>query len=257
MDVLTAQSPQRILSYSKPLTMLRNLLSLMGLKWWLSWREQTGQVLSFVPTLTKESTDLKSYNIYHSADKCPFTVFEDCLIDNNLQSLGNAPDHVLKQAWEHIYSDYIKLIDDGTGLSHIQQVARIHFLQAKIDRVKGLCDEMVTLYNILPESVANDVIEPLYDALNESGYKVKGIEDLNKVVAYIKREEVSLRMMINNLPKDSQDVKDKVDRAYFDSVLIGIEEIMKIPISKDNLTVSKYCAYVQRARKYIEHQNKK
>lgn len=208
--------------------------------------------------MTNDVKGLESYNICHSADKCLFPVFEDCLIDGNYSGLGDAPKYIQEQAWQRIYSEYLQMIDDGSNAARLEQIGRIHSLSAKIDRIKSLCAHVLHISEMITDvEKMNEVAEPLFEALRESGYRVKRLEDLKRVIALIKSDESTLKMLINNLP-ENEDGGSVITRAQFDKNIIEIEAFMKMPVSKEKLTVSKYCGYVQRMRAHSEaSKNKK
>jgi hypothetical protein len=198
-------------------------------------------VISSAPPQIPEPNAFASYNIYRSADKCPFSVFEKCLCDEDYSGLGDAPPQILAEAWMNIYFEYLKLTDDGSTTDKIKHLGHIQSLSAKIQVSK-----------MLASSMAETGFEILIPVLHDLGYKfVKSIEDIPRIVALIKREEVNMNILINNLPKNTG---NKMDKKVFDDILFRLSEHLHFIIHKDKITVSEYCSLVNGYRKHIELQ---
>ncbi len=187
---------------------------------------------------------IPSYNIYRCAEDCPFPVFEKCLVDENYHALGEAPDEVLQQAWLSIYFEYLQLIDSGTTNDRMRHLGRIHVLSGKVEMVKRVC-----------QSILDTQMDLLLPVLHDLGYTfVKHIDDLRRVVALIKKDEMELKILIANLPKEEG---TKPTRDHFDQVLFRISEFLHTIIHKDKITVSEYCGLVNSYEKHVRASNKR
>lgn len=214
-----------------------------GLKKLCFWNRRA--ISSSQQQATDDADTLELSGIIHSIHNCPFTTFEDCLIDNNYKGLSaTATDLQLEQAWLQIYSEYTAKTDDGRSGSKLRQLAQVTALSSKISRIKSLCEQ------------AYDTNEAVYlDCLRDSGYKIETIADVKKVVATIKTEEMRLSMLVKNLPKEEKG--QTITRDYFDDILSAIGQHLSIVLVKENITVATFCAYVRRLNKWIEAQKPK
>jgi len=190
--------------------------------------------------------DLASLNVISSIDICTIDKFEKCIIDEDLTILGGDTKEINEAAWLKIYSDYLASIDDGRNKSHIATLGRIHYLSGKIQIVKMLCQMLVTTG-----------YREFYNCLKEWGYHVDKMEDTKAIIAQLKRDEMDLSMLINQLPKES----GGIDKDYFTNMIVEFEEMQGFGIEKSTLTVAKFCQYhkkmaKKREQKKTQPQNK-
>lgn len=239
-----AQNQQETPNFKKPLTGHHPTPKKWDWSRLLFWRGQTKQDTLQPEVTTNEGSGSELSGIIVSAHKCPFVVFEDCIVDNNYKGLGEASDEVLQNAWLTLYSEYCTLIGDGASNARIVQVAKATAMSAKIDRVKSLIRNAI-------ETGA----ETFLQCLRDSGYKVEILADLNKIIASIKTEEIRLGMLMKNLNKD--DKGSKITRDYFDDMLAAFADKDNLGVSVNksdpNFMLSSYCALYRRMGKKQEN----
>jgi hypothetical protein len=195
-----------------------------------SSKGQMVQDISFAGEMIQDVKDWKSLGIIASANECSISVFEDCLIDGNLKSLGNGTEEQLQSAWLNIYSDYLKLTDRGSNETNIKSLGKIYALSARIKLVKLMCNGLIdTGYHAY------------FDALADWGFKLDKIEDVKKVIAAIKMDEMEKSILINNLPK--QNKGKLIDRDHFTRLICEFEAMQGFPLDKETLTVAKFAVY--------------
>lgn len=208
-----------------------------------SSKEQTNPDTSSADLTMNAQVDLSVLPVISSIDKCTMDKFETCILDENLKVLGDVPDNILQAAWLKIYSEYLNAMDDGRNKTHIATLAKIHYLSGKITMVKILCEGALKLgYHVY------------YEGLQAWGYTMEARDrDLPRIIASLKRDEMEMNMLIQNLPK--QEGK-KMDREYFTNMIIEFESMQHLSLEKSTLTVAKYCAYHKKLVKTIESKAK-
>lgn len=204
-----------------------------------SWSARIRAGSLFAPRETIDAKDLKSFNIIRSANRCPFDVFERCLLSDDYSGLGDAPLEILQEAFLSIYYEYISLMDDGGTTDRIHHIGKIHALSNKIQVTK-----------MIVSSIYDNQFEILFPVLHDLGYKfVRSAGDLPRVIALMKREEMNLKILIKNLPKQKE---AKMDKNVFDDVFFRLSEHLHTVIHKDKITVSEYCTLLNGYKKHVE-----
>lgn len=224
------------------ITRLKLRLQMVALKLGISLPILTeADIMQFQQEMN-EQKDSKSYAIFHSIDDCPFTIFENCLLNAKYDELGDAPESVLQEAWLNIYSEYISAINDGSAITKIQEMGKINAMTLKVKRLK----ELVHIYLETEYGV-------YLDCLKESGFKIEKESDLKQCIGRIKQQEVELNMLIKNISETKGEDGKGITKEYFTKILTTISIAFKIPpIQKQSITVAAYCSYYSQYNEYCK-----
>lgn len=170
-----------------------------------------------------------------------------CLCEKNLKALiieGMATDSVLQETWMIILSEYYELKGDAENMDQWVLSRDVTMLQNHL----FLLDQCVEFLKVRwSDSVADSVRKLGYsfNPANKEDYFV----DLDRVVSKSKTKYIHLKQLIKQLTEQVSKISDKpVERNYFDTMLINIEEMQKVSYSMESISVLKY---VQLEKKYF------
>jgi len=210
-------------------------------------------------------------SIYQNITNLPLSKFIDCIVDGNLSALiiTGFPDFKrLQSAWNNILQDYSEAIGTGEYRLYISLYKEISLLKIDYESIHTIVDALRSIQEFI---VIND-----YD-VNEDVYSCQKVlcKELNKLLhtscRFNNRDDISYHEELNKcirrtgglkirldlkllafaeIEKKAKDGK-KMDRAYFDSMLITISDHAKYEIG-ENITVSKYCERIKRYNLYCE-----
>lgn len=170
--------------------------------------------------------------------------FLDCLCDDNLNSLGDAPLEILQEAWLLILFEYYELKGERIDGSEL--------LRRDILRLNDhlfLLDHCVEYLKVrYSESIADSirklgyVFNPVIKEPEGYLYLLQTIVNQSKT-KYIQVQQ--LLKQLDELMKAAIDKKPK--REHFEGMLIAFEEMQKVSYSIDQICVTKF---IQLEKKY-------
>jgi hypothetical protein len=180
----------------------------------------------------------------------------------------------LQIAWSNILQEYSDAIGKGEYRTYISLYREISLLEFDLSTIHTLVDSMRVIQDYI---LINDfnVIEDIFTFQTKMGEDLNSIlktsckfnpkddattqEEFNKCIRRSASIKIKLDLKLlafDAIQKKNKDVGVKLDRKYFDSMMITISDYAKYEIS-DNITVSKYCERIKRYNHYCESLNAK
>lgn len=193
-------------------------------------------------------SELKLYTVCYDL---PIVRFIRCLCEGDYSALvieGEADPGTLVEAWQNIHQEYITLMgnsQDNYLFTLMLEVNRLYFRHLSITEAVKLLgahrfDELVMM---LKKEGFNYPFNPN----DTEGYR----KDLNKVVNRAKSLLVELEQKKKQLELLQQSQSTgKLDREYFDKILITLSQHMGFKLEKDKTTVTEY---IYTLKDYISH----
>jgi len=224
--------------------------------------------------LKQSHPEAPQLNLYQSISELPLSRFIDAVVDNNLFSLiksGNAqPDMLqLSAAWKNILDEYTEAMGSHEYKLYISLLREKEQLIIDYNLIRALVYAMHNVQDyIISEGfvVDNDVIS----FQKESGKSISDIlrynfvfnnkdntsyrSELDKAIrrSGIIKIQIDLKAMaLEAIQKKNIKSGGKMDRKYFDSILITISDHAKYEIT-ESITVSKFCERIKRYNNYCE-----
>ena len=220
----------------------------------------------FTSSLAEKSN--VSYRLYSGCDDLPLLKFEDCLCDENYQSLvieGNPPARVISERWLEIYSEFIDLSHETDAIAIKNLQFQMIVLTARIEKIKT-CVNYLMAYGSAYESaqhnkLAVEVATVSIDSLRKLGYKYKYdpkgktyYTDLKMVLSRSITWEVQLELKESQYEEYmSKNNGEPVSRNFFTRYLVSIQQLFKVSLNKNDLKVSEYCFW---KRDFVSRVNK-
>lgn len=211
-----------------------------------SWYSTLWQIILSAIWRSKPLDLIKSrqYDIYRTCQKLPMDKFLDCLCDDNLYSLGDAPLKVLYETWVLILFEFYELKGeriDGTELMR-RDILRLQDHLYLLD----LCVEI--LKERYSESIAQSVRKLGYSFSpidkTPEGYK----HLLHIIVNQSKTKYIQIQQLVKQLSDAMASIIEvKPKRENYEGMLIAFEEMQKVSYSMELVTVSKF---IQLEKKY-------
>ena len=187
-------------------------------------------------------------NIYHTCNECPLSVFIDCCIDHNFNSLikkGTAKKADLSRAWEMIYSEYSDNSGSTTGKALINLSKDISYHDAKL-RAIGLC------LKVLSHGPNRDCIHVLRDIYGynysfDISNPLQYASDLEQVASRTGSVMFTLQLKKAEYDRESAKVSGKpMTRESFYDILAVLFEHYHYPINPKQTTVTEFISYKKR-----------
>lgn len=189
--------------------------------------------------------------LYTACYDLPMSEFIRCMCDSDYTALvieGSAEADHLAEAWQKIHQEYIALLgnsQDNYLLTLMMEVNRLYFRHLSITEAVKLLrahrfDELVMM---LKKEGFNYPFNPN----DPEEYR----KDLNKVTNRAKSLLVELEQKKKQLELLQQNQSTgKIDREYFDKILITLSQHMGFKLEKDKTTVTEY---IYTLKDYISH----
>jgi len=199
------------------------------------------------------------WDLYLTCNELPLDRFIRCVCNEEYSQLvrtGTAPEHVLSQAWEKIYMEYVEL-DGSTNTLYLNQVRRdMMLLSSKIDRV-------ITIVNMLSVAPNQDLIAELRKGfLFPYKYSFLDQHQYHKDLAGTIYRLAPWRLEYSKLEKElaglleANDEGAKVDRSYFDNVLARLSRYNRYEILANSITVAAFVTKLKHYLEYVEQSNR-
>lgn len=197
---------------------------------------------------------LSRYDLYRTCDELPLDRFIRCLCNEEYSQLvrtGTAPEHVLLQTREKIYSEYVEL-DGSTQTLYFNQLRRdLMLIGGKIDRV-------ITIVNVLAMAPNDQLITELrelrfpfkYDIKNPVRYQKDLAGTIHRLAPW-RLEYAKLEKELDALIKSNEEGA-KVDRSYFDNALARLSKYNRYQVRAGNLTVIEFLTMLKQYLQYVD-----
>lgn len=214
-----------------------------------------------------------SLSMYRTIDALPLSRFIDCIVDGNLFALviTGIPDiKELQTAWNNILQEYSDSIGTGEYRLFVSLYKEVSLLELDLSTIYTLVNSMRTIQEYIVQNDFN-VVDDFYIFQSKMGEDLNYIlkttckfnckddatfqEELNKCIR--RSASIKIRLDLKLLAFDAIQKKNKgnsvkLDRKYFDSMLITISDHAKYEIG-ENITVSKYCERIKRYNQHCEN----
>lgn len=213
--------------------------------------------MSNPPTLQ----DCPSYKLYRHISSLPLECFIDCFCDHSLHLLiieGEAPQEELEKAWDALYSDFIEKMQDDDGRAMQGQIRDMNLLKTKINTVAMIIDYIrwllgcrieVNLDSILAELNTWTGLSIRLDQKDKDGC----FRTLDMVMAHVTTWKLEGEQMRQELERGTagQEGMNRMDRDYFDSVLVALSIANKFKVNRKETTTGEFVVMVQALRRQI------
>lgn len=221
-------------------------------QWWFtSYLKETS--LSWKRTKPSQPA-FDRYNLFRTCSELPLDRFMRCLCNEEFSQLvrtGSAPEHILLQAWNQIYTEYIDL-DGSTQTLYLNQLRRdLMLMGCKIDRV-------ITIVNILDMAPHAMLIAELKELRFPFKYDFKDFSRYRKDLAGTIHRLAPWRLEYSKLEKEldalltSNQGEAKIERSYFDGVLSRLSKYNQYQVRANNLTVTEFVTMLKQYLQYVE-----
>lgn len=170
----------------------------------------------------------------------------------------------IEEAILSFQSDYAERRGGVEILALIKNQVSTAVLCSRIDRIAYLiecakmlwCDELITALEE-ENKFSKEIAEIKAAQVNEEAY----LKALNACQSRLKTDRLRLDSMLSEQKKPKQDnrseeVKRKELLETHMGEIVAVEEMLKMQINEDTTTVEKYCGYIRRLQRQIEHMNK-
>lgn len=204
----------------------------------------------------------KEIKYHKTIDMLPLSNFVDCMVDGNLSALiisGFPPEDELKAAWENIQAEYAERV--GTHeyklyVSMYKEVSQLRITLDQIDIIVGLPDPAKgkgpgILRLGYDEFFAGEINKILRTNCKFNWNDQKSyMAEVNKCLA--RKGGFTIRYDLINLRFEAIEKKqnakpgDKIDRAYFTSILITLSDFQAKHSLPDNIKMGEYCERLKR-----------
>jgi hypothetical protein len=206
-----------------------------------------------------------SYKLYRHISSLPLDRFIDIFCDKTVELLtieGKPPGNELAQAWEAIYDDFIEKMQDDDGRAMQGQIRDMNLLRTKINTVATMIDYIRWLLGAQIHIDLDDIITEL---INWTGLPVELDQEdktachrtLDMVMAHVMTWKVEGEQMRQEMERTTADQKGmtRMDRDYFDSVLVAISIANKFKVNRKETTTGEFVVMVQTLRRQIADAN--
>ena len=241
-------------------------------QWLLSKRGATTPSLPLEPS----HPEPQPLSIYQGISNLPLSRFIDCIVDGNLYALvitGIPDQKQLQTAWANILQDYSEAIGAGEYKLYISLYKEISLLKIDYDSIYSIVDALRSIqeYILSKDYEVDEDFYTLQKSLSDSLNKILKIscrfntkdnasyqDELDKCIRRSGGLKIRLDLKLLAFAEIEKKTKGgkKMDRAYFDSMLITISDHAKYEIG-ENITVSKYCERIKRYNQYCESLKRK
>lgn len=202
--------------------------------------------------------------LYVHINELPFVLFEDCIVNNRLNSLikvhhndGIAykpvvDDVALRERWFKLYSQHCEEIGDPRMLNVTKLSAKIMILDSKINRVENMVSMMREWFvEGHVSQLKADVMGVTIDTSSYESYQ----KSLDAVLSRTKPMVMERKVLIdeyNNIQKKSSTNKS-INYSYFTSRIQEISKYVGYAVKKSDLMTLDYCTHI---RTMNEHYSK-
>jgi len=189
--------------------------------------------------------------LYERCSELPLSRFIRCICEGDYSALlieGEAPAETLKSTWETLYEEYLDLTAN-TGNNEVLQL---------LNEFDGLFYKYAVIENCV-EILRVFKEDDLVAILRSRGFNFpfdhndteRYLKDLDRVMVRAKKILVDMdirRKQLESIQKASEGTK--IDRPYFDTILVTLSKFAGFHVNEDIISVSRYAALLNM---YITH----
>lgn len=221
----------------------------------------TSILMASMPSLNKARSRkpaLSRYGLYLTCSELPLERFIRCLCNEEYSLLvrtGTAPEHILQQAWEKIYCEYVEL-DGSTHTLYLNQLRRdLMLIGCKIDRV-------ITIVNVLDLAPNEQMIAELKELRPPFKYNYKDMVQYRKDLVGTIHWLAPWRLEYSKLEKEldvllkANEGGAKINRSYFDNALARLSKYNRYQVHANNLTVREFVIMLQQYLEFVDQTNR-
>jgi hypothetical protein len=206
-------------------------------------------------------TVFPSCKLYRHISSIPLDIFIDIFCDKNVELLiiqGQTTQGELEKAWEGIYDDFIEKMQDDDGRAMQDQIRDMNLLRTKINTVATIIDYIRWLLGAQIRVDLDDILAELTEWTGlpvqlDQGDKTACHRTLDMVLAHVMTWKVEGEQMRQEMERSTadQDGMSKMDRDYFDSVIVALSIANKFKVNRKETMTGEFVVMVQALRRQI------
>lgn len=185
---------------------------------------------------------ISSSILYRTIDQLPLDRFISCICDSDLSHLiisGTATQDELEHTWGRIYEQYIDAIQDKEQMYILKVSGQINAMELDL-KIIQLCVRR------LEQQYSEEIVKELRKVLPTVGsFNQDDIEQYRKSLSLAITRSKALILQIETkkgelaklMPKHPG---DRVDRKYFDTVLVKLSKHMQFRVDRSKISVSEF-----------------
>jgi len=212
-------------------------------------------------------------------DELPLNRFIDCIVDNNLSALiisippdaklDEALQLKLSEAWDNILSQYLHRIGTHEYKMYENLYKQISLLAITLDQInllaargeedKGITPGVLRMYyNDKLAAELNGLLRTncRFNWKDLASYHAELDKCINRSKAFKIQMDLKLISFQAMEKKQKGKARDKMDRAYFTSILVTLSDFAKYMIP-ETIKMSEYCERLKRFNKACEDSKKR
>jgi len=211
--------------------------------------------------------------LYKSIINLPLCRFIDCMVDGDFQALvisgTTTNSRELQETWANILQEYSQAIGTGEFKLYTMLYREVSILRLDCDEINCLIQSLNSVQDYILLNKLN-VIEYIFTMQTTWGIQINNLlktnckfnykddptyrEELNKCIRRSKsiKIKLDLKLLAFAAIQNKNTAEVKIDRAYFDSLLITISDHAKYEIT-ENITVNKFCERIKRYNQYCDN----
>lgn len=221
------------------------------------------KIKSIIHSLTRKrvtTSQNKTSKLYRSIHKLPLHIFIDCIVGKDLSKLiieGNPSQDELEQCFEALYMDYVELAGGKDATSKLVKAHHISSIQLR-----------VKMFEMLTQALLVNPSKEMFELLQQftqyyppqKEYSLEQVEvSINKMMPHYKSEKISLMLELDAMKLGNENKEQKETHytyEYFASVLAELESVFKTPSINENMSVGKFCIWINKYKEYVKQVNK-
>lgn len=202
-----------------------------------------------------------SYKLYRHISTLPLDRFIEIFCEGSIHLLiidGQVEKDELQRVWEEIYSDFIDKMQDEDGQAMRAQIREMNLLRTKINTVGMIVDYIKWLLGARFHVELDEILAELntWTGLSirlDQSDKPGCYRTLDMVMAHVMTWKVEGEQMRQELERGTADQEgfSKMDREYFDSVLVALSIANKFQINRKETMTGEFVILVQALRRQI------
>lgn len=239
------------------------------IKQWQLFRKQQATLLSKQQILPQDKPLL---SLFQNINELPLNRFIDCLVDGNLYSLVKTGEVInyekLVVIWNNILKEYTDAIGSSEFKLFLSLYKDITLLELKYNSIINVINSIRLIHdlkNLFEKEITEELIQIHDQFANQLNFQLNTKCQFNFYDSTSCRDEIDkcerrsksikirldLKLISYKAIQGKNNDEIKMDRNYFDSVLITISDHAKYEIT-ENITVSKFCERIKRYNQYCE-----
>lgn len=196
---------------------------------------------------------------YSHINKTPLSVFVDCYVDDNLNSLiidGPVEKNVLEKAWFDMRMQFSQATKNHSQVIYLNLLKETSVLSACVDAANDVIELMEYCYSPVLGKYLNKIIGARISWPEQNRQEIN--RSIKHAASYVKSMNLRLNIKSQELDKHKARIASgndaKPTREYFDLLLNLIEEHFSVAVDYTILT-SRFCDKITRMNKQNEKLN--